>query len=539
MLDRQVLLDQPIDTDRLRFWRYFQRECLQPLGDILSSGLLNEGGTERGTKLPLFYSMDVVVEMSEQEEKLFIDEEVVSSLEALHEDIYFYTFDFFADLGERVAEVSWTSPGAIRPFIKVKEGASPRASISVREYIPSDLAALRTKSLIFNSQGGLPMEALIEAEQGGEVRVSSVMLQRSEPPATPFGKVERLTANDWNALENHPSIHIWEIARSFEGRPIHAVELTAPQVADYRSSHKLALYKPTVIIETGHHANEVSSMPAIRELAEEILDQYAGWLDRINIVVIPCANPDGKALHDALIEDHPEWKHHAARFNAVGLEFAHHRFQSTLFGEATAVPKLFERWLPDIMIDDHGIPSHEWTQPFAGYNSPPRFPVSYWIPISLIYGIARELDREEYPGHAKALDAVVSEINSEVKGDPNIWDKNNRYRSRYIRYGHQYEPEAFPLEGEGEMIFYRWPTKVNPKSTALLSRYPEWCTLDIISEAADETVRGEALEDCIQSHKLFDRAIIRWLAAQQRQQVLRETQNGWIRMSRKRPLQTI
>ncbi|MFP3416416.1 hypothetical protein SB773_33815, partial [Bacillus sp. SIMBA_074] len=82
-------------------------------------------------------------------------------------------------------------------------------------------------------------------------------------------------------------------------------------------------------------------------------------------VVIPYANPDGIALHQELVKENPYWKHHAARYNAVGLEYTNHRFKPSIFGESRVVPQLFYRWLPDVIIDDHGIPSHEWTQPFA------------------------------------------------------------------------------------------------------------------------------------------------------------------------------
>jgi hypothetical protein len=534
-VDQQLLCDKAIETDRLRFWTYFQRECLQKLGDQISTSLIGTG-SQRGTHIPLFYSMDVTVEMSEQEERLSMDEEAISSLEALHEDIYFYTLDYFADLGEKTVGVAWNAPGAVRPFMKRKDGISPKAHIIVREYIPNDLIRVRTKSLAFSPSTTEPIRAVVEVVEEGQIK-EWVWNREGEKSSSNITEHRGLFIPDeWRTLADHPSVNLWEVARSFERRPIHAVELTAPAVSNYRSPHTMALYKPTILIETGHHANEVSSMPAIRDLAEEIVLHHSDWLHHVNIVVIPCANPDGRALHRQLTEDNPEWKHHAARFNAVGLEYTHHRFQKTLFGEATVVPQLFYRWLPDVMVDDHGIPSHEWTQPFAGYNSPPRFPVSYWVPVSLIYGIARELDREAYPNHGEVLDAVLSAIEQSIRNDERIWEKNLHYRDRYIRYGHKYEPEAFPLEEQGNLIFYRWPTKPASQSTALLARHPEWCTLDIISEAADETVLGEALEDCVQSHKLFDRAIIEWVASQT-QPISRYTENGFIRIVRKRPLQ--
>src|SRR5690606_23367303 len=135
-------------------------------------------------------------------------------------------------------------------------------------------------------------------------------------------------------------------------------------------------------------------MPAIVELMDEIVTEHPEIMNHINLVIIPCANPDGVELHHLMTKDNPEWKHHAARYNAVGLEFTDVRYKESVFGEANVVPKIMNRWAPDIVIDDHGIPSHEWTQPFAGYHIPPRFNMSFWIPNSFIYGIAQKLDEE-------------------------------------------------------------------------------------------------------------------------------------------------
>ena len=124
--------------------------------------------------------------------------------------------------------------------------------------------------------------------------------EREIPPAEPK---EAPVIADWAELAAHPSVHIWEVEKSFEGRPIYTVEVTTPPVSSYVSTHKLTLYKPTVLIEAGHHPNEVSSMPALRELVKEVVTEKAEWLTRFNLVVIPFANQDGIALHQELVKD--------------------------------------------------------------------------------------------------------------------------------------------------------------------------------------------------------------------------------------------
>jgi hypothetical protein len=408
----------------------------------------------------------------------------------------------------------------------------------VKGYTEEEPPTIRTGRLTFGVDGNGPKQAMVQVtDQTGSKTIEwQRSADRKEQRRPSLEISDDSWISPWKRLVDHPSIHLWQVEKSFEKRPIYAVEVTAPRVSRFVSTHKLSLYKPTVLIETGHHPNEVSSMPAIRELVEEIVTSRSEWLKRINLVVIPYANPDGVALHRELTKDNPEWKHHAARYNAVGLEYTTHRFRRTIFGEARVVPALFYRWLPDVIIDDHGIPSHEWTQPFTGYNSPPRFPVSYWVPISLFYGIARELDETAYPQHKAVLQEVQLAIEDRMRQNERIWKKNKHYVDRYIRYGHKWEPEIFPLQDDRELIFYRWPTKADRAATSLISRHPEWCTLDLITEAADETVYGEALRDCVEAHKLFDRAVVEWVAGHP-QTVARISNESAIRLQRARPLQ--
>ncbi|MGG4454425.1 M14 family metallopeptidase [Brevibacillus porteri] len=513
-----------VPTDRERFWQFYTQQFLTELTEEL---LCKQNEPYQGN-IPLFHSIEVTVTMSEQEERLDIDEETLSSLEALHEDIYFYTLDYYAYLGERKTGVAWNSPGAVRPFVKVKPASSPVATIRVKEYKEEQAFSIKTTHLYFEAEQSAPVKARI-------LRTNEKTTSIEERKLPYLHRNHHPDLGEWAELATHPSVHMWEVEKSFEGRPIFAVEVTAPQISKYVSTHKLSLYKPTILLETGHHPNEVSSMPAARELVAELITEKMDWLTRFNLVVIPFANPDGVALHQELVKDNPFWKHHAARYNAVGLEYTNHRFQPSVFGESRVVPQLFYRWLPDVIIDDHGIPSHEWTQPFAGYNSPPRFPVSYWIPISLFYGIGREMERSDYPHHAVALDTIQKAAEDGLRHHPRLWNKNKHFIERYIRYGHNWEPAIFPVPTDQDFLFYRWPTKPNRTSPSLLSRFPEWVTLDLITEAADETVAGGALRDCIETHKVFNRAVMECVASSPRL-VSRQYGKDRIRLSRMRPM---
>jgi hypothetical protein len=110
--------------------------------------------------------------------------------------------------------------------------------------------------------------------------------------------------------------------------------------------------------------------------------------------------------------------------------------------------------------------------------------------------------------HAKNLQTVIERVRAKIASS-GIHAHNLYWLGRYKKYGHDWMPDVFPLErGGGDFIFYRWPTDISADSTDAISRFPDWVALDVISEAADETVRGAALERCKQAHKLFDLAII-------------------------------
>ena len=108
----------------------------------------------------------------------------------------------------------------------------------------------------------------------------------------------------------------------------------------------------------------------------------------------------------------PRWKHfcrrapdhklHAARYNALGVEwYADYFADPPRFAEARVKPRLWHRWLPQIVLDAHGVPSHEWDQPFSGYVPPKPFQ-EFWLPKTFVYAIVPFIDRPDHPGHGMA-----------------------------------------------------------------------------------------------------------------------------------------
>lgn len=481
----QTLLEEvPVPTDRERFYLYYLKEFLPNLQ--LKINQINPG---QGHNRPLFDRIEIDVTMSEEEEKLDIDEERTSSLEALYEDLYFNTLDYFADWGIEQTGKPFDAPGGVHPFMHLENGVNPSAKIKIYRWDDFEPIRLKTTQIDFNHSGEF---------------VSAIVAKQDTELVVPIRKQEiKVHANDYGSGKAVIADH------SYKGFPIPVIEYYLKSGETFDSAIKLTLFKKTLVIEAGHHANEISSTPALLKL----MNMPDGYLKNMNIVIIPNANPDGFQLLQKMIEEHPEWKHHAARYNAVGLEFAHVRYQQTIFGEANVLPLIMKKWAPDIVIDDHGIPAHEWVQPFAGYNSPPRFPVSYFLPSAKIYGIGRISEKVNKNIHESNLETIVESISAQIAGT-SIAEENEYWKNRFIKYGHQWLPNVFPIEEAPHIHFYRQQTVTPEYPTVSILRYPEWVAADIISEAADEVVYGKTLDSCIEAHMLFNRGVLELLQNQ-------------------------
>ena len=514
----EQLFETTIQTDRERFYTYYLENVLTKLWNKIDFR-----DDDHGFLKPLFDRIEIEVEMSEEEIKLPVAEERISSLEALHEDLYFNTLDYFIFKGEQTIGKGYTAPGGVYPLIKVKPGSSPQAKVIAYQWVDQEKQKVSTKTLEFSGDNKYP--TFVEYTLSDEREV-----YKKQPSTKSFSINIPHHASEPKKAQVRP----WLVDYSYRGNPIYAYEFFNDVNEEYYSAIKLSLHKPTVLIETGHHANEVSSMPSVVEMLDDITTNHPEIIKQMNLVVIPCANPDGADLHQRMIQDNPEWKHHAARYNAVGLEFSDVRFMDSVFGEANVLPKIMNKWAPDIVIDNHGIPSHEWTQPFAGYHISPRWDMSFWIPNAMLYGIARKLDEEDYPKHAKVLRTIIDSIQKKVKPTP-IYDLNQYWVRRYEKYGHRFMPDMFPIELAEEFIFYQWPTTVDATSRDVISRFPDWVSADILSEVADETVYGDVLETCKIAHRLFNLGAIEWIS-KDKQDIHTTYQNNHIKRIRTRPL---
>ena len=120
-------MDERIATDSDRVWDYYQATTLEEVYDEIKS---NTGGKPTRDKAPYFHTLRVELKASEPDYKLEIDQEHISVLESLHDDIYFDTLDFFYEVAETAAggdapRSRSLAPGNVLPWIHPERRGQP------------------------------------------------------------------------------------------------------------------------------------------------------------------------------------------------------------------------------------------------------------------------------------------------------------------------------------------------------------------------------------------------------------------------------
>lgn len=139
-----LLADERIVTEPEAFWDVFQAETLSDLYDYVMD---RHNGIPRGGSqdAPFFGELDVDVELSEPDYRLEIDNEIISPMDALHEEVYFGTIEFFHLLGRHSRGQDLTHPGRVLPRMRPKSDGTPgRARISLTGFATNRPAVVVT-----------------------------------------------------------------------------------------------------------------------------------------------------------------------------------------------------------------------------------------------------------------------------------------------------------------------------------------------------------------------------------------------------------
>jgi hypothetical protein len=266
---------------------------------------------------------------------------------------------------------------------------------------------------------------------------------------------------------------------------------------------KYSAYKPTIFISGRQHANEVSSTNHIFRLAELLVTDpsYREILKKVNVILHPMTNPDGAQMAYDLQKLTPTHMLHAGRYSALGQDV---ESNGTLLPESQVRGKVWREWLPDIYLNPHGYPSHEWVQQFAGYV-PPGFR-TYWSTRGWYTNLSGVRDPRE-PELIQATEALREDIVKQINGNPDVRAMNMRSQARYRKWAYGFSPSVYGQEiYKDTAIYYSDPetgeARGNRRIPAgggrggggrAMNQYPQ-VTFNIgMTEAPDETAQGDWL----------------------------------------------
>lgn len=555
----RVLLDHSIPTDREVFWKVFGRRWLPALFRAMKRRLPLG---ERPQLRAFWEEIRITAAIEETECPLGLDQERLSPMEALHEDIYFTLLEAFKDFAEHHGLPRSVQLGQVMPFVTWKKRArNPHARLVAGPLTESwtdepvqnpessrgddkaddnqprirwlrchpkhwDVGLSFSPSTNVHPAQNLPGKLLSPDRDRGappdeelvlrfpaprRQRSSRKNLERelSEPP--PTDRILRLPeVTRWaHRLAQAPALQVWQASRTFHARPVWSLEATLPYPSESVSQARLRLLKPTILFNARHHANEVSSTEAALFFAWTVAATEEGQalLRKVNLVWIPAENADGIAAFERLYPTAPGHKLHAARYNALGCEFYEDYFaKRPRFPEALAKRRVWERWLPQMVLDGHGVPSHEWDQPFSGYL-PGNF-AEHWIPRAFLYVYLPYLDEPTHPRHHLALE-IARRIERHVRNDPELVRRNEDIRRRYQRYAESWNPEIFPPVGHGPVAVL--PPVARVAQLNYSAQRPDITCLEVVTEVADEVAEGPWLDLCVRGHLAVFTALLEFL----------------------------
>ena len=630
-VDGQTVLDRRIETDPETFWDVLQTDTYRRIVDYVMDV---QQGRPSSANAPYYDEFRIDLRMSEPNYRIGIDEEVISSLEALHEDLYFETLTLFNLIGGRYGAGPMSYGGRILPYIDPtgtgrpghatisftgKARAIPELEMTVRRAesepvtqryrlssLPVDPPKLRgvavrardegLSRMLFDvvvsdstdryeefrsrgSEEGIDrsflsiemlsgmVDALRDLHQDGMIeealsldRVEELAfrftledstaftrmasLPRSRSPASTDNPVlldegfrhqgERIV--QWDSpippsendrilakLNTFPGVDVYYMTQSFLGQDVYAADFLPPVDAEFVSQAKLNALKPTLLLSGRQHANEVSSTSHILRLGELLATDsaYADLLKKVNVVLHPITNADGARLAVQMQETNPDFMLHAGYLGALGVDIAAGQdSDDPIYPESKVRPRLWETWLPDIYINMHGYPTHEWVQYFAGYSAWVRSrnggQRDWWSPRGWFIPGFNWVDDDDYEDITTAQFAILDSVAAAITGQPAVEEMNQRLYARYRKYGAQ-DVENFREYFHNGMLVSQALTgqevsgsgPTNPPEPT----DPRIMYFAITTEAPDETARGEWLELVATAGLAHSSALLRYLAS--------------------------
>lgn len=620
------VLEVTLPSDLENIWTFFQKEVLKP---VLSYIFKKTGDEPTFSKQPYFKKLQIELRASEPDFKINLGEEIISSLESIHDELYFNTLDLLRnitrfdpedkDIPEDASRLS--APGNVLPIIhSLTEGGSPSVNVVFEDWQARSPEVTvkwkeknqeeKTKKIIFPSLKPKTLTVPALVFNGQEDRVEELIIQTEWEKEQDFQTIINLLDSYREALSNEiceevltapglnkitarlkfqdrdkdekltvkqmteepagvlPAVRLNEsivttreiispdmcleitkklgsfkgvrsyiAGKSYEGRDVPALELFLP-TDKYASIARVITMKPTLFIIARQHANEVSSTNYVLRLAELISrdKNYSDWLKKVNVVIEPMENPDGAQLAYELHRIQPFHCLHAGRYSPLGIDVGiAASSEKPILPEAAVRNYLDQKWRPDIFLNLHGYPSHEWVQQFTNYT--PYLFRDYWIPKGW-FTYFRTPSLPIYEKYRTSADELQSFIIKELQSDDKIKLSNQALYARYQRWATRWSPHINPLELYDNVNIYR--KRRSPTEIRLTAR-TQITYIEQIPELMDETATGDWLEFLCQQGLAYLRAHLKFLSqARFKTARIEEEVRGRVRLTllRERPPET-
>jgi Zinc carboxypeptidase len=340
---------------------------------------------------------------------------------------------------------------------------------------------------------------------------------------------------------------VYRVGQSYLGKDVWAMDLMPPIEASHWSQAKQTTMKPTVVYSARQHANEVSSTSHVLKLAELLLTDpaFRAKLNTVNVVIHPITNADGAQLAYDLQKINPNFMLHAGYLGALGVDVTSGQWDADpMYPETGIRPKIWRTWLPDIFLNPHGYPTHEWVQLFSEYAAWVRTRAvetrDYWTMRGWWMPGFGWLDDARYPRHKDEQMKLLGMITDFVKAAPATVALNERAYARYKRYSFDFDQKNFKLDFTNGVLIYKSikGARANPQAQDFMARNPNVTVWDGSTEAPDETARGDWMKLVATAGLQWDKANLDYLV-QGRHEVERKVEPFWngvsLSMNRPRP----
>lgn len=536
-------------------WNTYEEKVLSEVKNIVEKSKIDDR---------FFSRLEIIVSSRQEDRDLGIRQEMISPLNSLHEDLYFVSQDYFKHLGLKTGGKPYDAPGLILPImnkvdnekttlqVKIYSSTFDIAKIELdgkehvlkspkscaldlqgiefkngraryllrsnysKDYILTYKKLIEKRIICFDRLCSTPfllsfkledevevdIDRLVEDEHRQDLSISDIELD--DESILYYEDTQKLVED----LMRVSGVEVYEVSKSYMGRSIYAIDIVSEK-DKYLPREKINNLRPSLLINSRHHANEVSSTNAAFYIVRELLTNkaYEGVSEKVNISIIPLENPDGAEIHKALNDVNSGWKYHVARFNQLSKEFFGEIFNDdTIHSSALAFTRLFRSKLPDVIIDNHGVPSHEWEQPYSGYAS--QSFKGFWLPRAMLYAyfwsVRDSAFKLNHSFETKIRDAVADMLNSQAE----LKEISEDMRAAFEKYACSFMPKLFPQPLYKGTIFYDVIRDFSLDQKYTSHMLPYINTLYFTSEVPDETASGDFLKKLVMTHKLCSLEII-------------------------------